>query len=322
MVDLGLPRLQTERDRCCQIAAERRLGKLLVQVLEVVALEPVPDDEPRAQRRGVLDEPRQLTERSGAGRAEVERTRKRVADVAGNRSLARDARAVGERISDERHLQRYGFVRTARVVEPVFVGGIHRILARFVAMHRRRQRDAAENGKHAAIGAGKGERVDADVPEEHYCVDAPRTEVTDYLQAIPGIDRSTGSACGPLLRRRRNRNGEIELGREDRNAERPESEREFRPRRARQQQRQDQNHCQRDRKGDSDGIRAGERAGHAGFRHAVRGDPGAVDGAEHDYCFGHPTTDHHAESLTDHHRQSLEGLSDRRAAATAPPMTR
>ena len=63
-----------------------------------------------------------------------------------------------------------------------------------------------------------------------------------------------------------------------------------RPRRSRQHQRQDQNHCQRDRKAESDGIRAGERAGYAGFRHTVRGNPGVVDGAEHEYCFGKPTT--------------------------------
>ena len=62
---------------------------------------------------------------------------------------------------------------------------------------------------------------------EHYRVDVQRTEVKNYLQATPGIERSAGGACGPLLRRRRNRNGEIELGREDRNAERPESERKF-----------------------------------------------------------------------------------------------
>ena len=200
---------------------------------------------------------------------------------------------MGERIPQERHLQRRAGVRTARVVEPVFVGRIDYVLARFVAAHGRRQRDPGQGAKRASVLAG--DRDTGTAPEVRHGIDALRLLVADDLQLGSGIYRPAGLTRGllhplhPVTLARRVQivrdSSQIQLGREDRHAERRERERELRPRHARKQERGGQDHRQHDRRSEGDEAPARDRARQDDCHHPMRSHRGGIDATERDHDF-------------------------------------
>ena len=177
-----------------QVSAKRCPVEVPAHVTQIVALEPVPDDELRLQGSGVFSENSPI----GGGGPVPSIPRLSVAgkcgaDTTGDRCLARHASTVSERVAKKRNLQWRLSMQSTRIVEPVFVGIVDGVLAGLVTVHRRRHRDSSEHRKHAP-GRSRDHQLAASRHGRHG-VDALRAEIAHDCDSRPEVYSPAGFAC-------------------------------------------------------------------------------------------------------------------------------